>query len=174
MRALAFAPRSRELAVGTADGGIALVAVDRRDRASRRLPGHYASVNSLAFSPDGELLVSASADSTVCLWPLAEPVVEPIVLRGHRSWVWAVAVSRDGRWVASGSADRTVRLWLASNADLAAQVCGHVTRNMSRAEWRDLVSPDEAYEETCPGLPVPEAGPSGEAPWRGDGGTEHE
>ena len=33
-------------------------------------------------------------------------------------------------------------------------LCTKLTRNMSRAQWREWVSPDIDYIELCPGLPV--------------------
>ena len=36
------------------------------------------------------------------------------------------------------------------------ELCAKLTRNMSRKQWREWVSPDIDYLEQCPGLPIPE------------------
>jgi hypothetical protein len=68
-----------------------------------------------------------------------------------------VAFSLDGTRIASGGlasgdVDNTVRVW-PGYADAAA-VCAKLTSNMSHHQWRDWVSPNIGYTETCPGLPT--------------------
>jgi hypothetical protein len=65
-----------------------------------------------------------------------------------------VAFSPDGRRIVSGSWDQTLRLWPAPEA-WPGELCKKLTRNMSRKEWREWVSPEIEYVEQCPGLPIP-------------------
>jgi uncharacterized membrane protein YqiK len=111
-------------------------------------------VGAVAFSSDGHCLVSGSADKTLRLWDVqtGQPLGEP--LRGHGGSVLSVAFSPDGRCLVSGSQDETLRLWPAPKV-WPDMLCAKLTRNMSRKEWREQVSPDIEYLEQCPGLPIP-------------------
>ncbi len=64
-----------------------------------------------------------------------------------------VAFSPDGKRIVSGSEDMTLRLWLAPKT-WPDELCAKLTRNMSRKEWRELVSPEINYVCQCPGLPI--------------------
>ena len=66
----------------------------------------------------------------------------------------SVAFSPDGRRIVSGSHDKTLRLWPAPDA-WPDELCAKLTRNMSRKQWREWVSPDLDYVKQCPGLPIP-------------------
>ena len=63
-----------------------------------------------------------------------------------------VAISPDGRWATEASNDGTMRLSPAV-AD-PSQLCGKLTINMSRKQWRDWVSRAIKYITLCPGLPI--------------------
>ncbi|WP_165975688.1 WD40 repeat domain-containing serine/threonine protein kinase [Actinomadura rubrisoli] len=107
VRAMAFDPTGRVVAIGGDDGTVTLW-----DCAARRRLGtvpHDRSVYAVAFSPDGRTLATASGD-TVVLWDVAQRK-RTATLTGHRGLVSSLAFSRDGRTLASGGFDGTVRLW---------------------------------------------------------------
>ena len=61
---------------------------------------------------------------------------------------------RCGRWLVTGWSD-DFSVWAWQPADLIAQACARLTRNLTRAEWR-LYLGDEPYRATCPALPAAE------------------
>jgi WD40 repeat protein len=112
VRALAFSPDGRTLALGTDSGAVKLLDVESR---TMRLAGtHVQAVLSLAFSPDGRTLASGSFDNTVRLWHAATGE-ELFALRGHREAVRALGFAPDGRTLATGSwgnsGEGELRLW---------------------------------------------------------------
>jgi len=123
-------------------------------RDTKRLIPVGAAVISIAFSPDGRRIVSGSVDKTLRLWNAATGEAIGAPLQGHGGEVQSVAFSPDGRRIVSGSEDKTLRLWPAPDA-WPDELCNKLTRNMSRKQWREWVSPDIDYTEQCPGLPIP-------------------
>ncbi|QFS91107.1 translocation protein TolB [Mycobacterium sp. THAF192] len=149
---VAFSPDGRRLAASSYDSLIRVWDVEDWRPAGEPLNGHQGLVRSVVFSPDGQRLASGGFDGTVRLWDVStgQPFGDP--LRGHDYPVVDVAFSPDGTLVASASYDTTVRLWPASATE--SQLCDKLTANMSHRQWRDWVSPDIDYRQTCPDLPI--------------------
>jgi energy-coupling factor transporter ATP-binding protein EcfA2 len=126
---------------------------------SRLLTGHTDAVRGVAFSPDGALLATASQDRTVRLWDVVTGQPHGPALTGHTDAVRGVAFSPDGALLATASADRTVRLWNPFFHDWVTVGCGLVNRNLSMAEWNQLL-PGIPYERTCPALPPGQGAPA--------------
>jgi len=157
--AVAFRPDGRELAVGTGTTVQLRPLADPTARPSDELEVG-APVNGVAYDVDGHALVVA-AGPTVQLWDLRASgsrasVVNPVLLRDHTDEVTSVAVSPDGRHFATASRDGTARLWLWLDplVDLACRTAG---RNLTQAEWRQLL-PGDTYRATCPDWPPGEKG----------------
>jgi hypothetical protein len=136
------------VAVGTVEGPILLYA-HGLDGPPVELAGHTSTVTALSFGAQGSRLASASLDDSVRLWDVRTPSREPIVLSGHAGWVWAVALSADGQRLVSGGADRTVRFWPTQAQPMVAEICGHVTRDLTPEEWAAYLPTDIPRQPTC-------------------------
>ncbi len=110
LAALACSHDGKRLAAADDDGGVTVLAADRRGWQKQfRLSGHAHRVAALTFSPDGRRLAQA-AGFTVRLLDAASR--RPLaVLNGHDDLVAALAFSPDGRTLASAGLDGTVVLW---------------------------------------------------------------
>ena len=151
------------------------------------IKGHEVEVASVAFSPDGKRLLLSGAKGTLRLWDTetGQPLSQEFKYHGGKAE--RVAFSSDGKLLFSGDAE-TLRLWDAQTGRPIVQpllwraseaftsygkqvlsggpkawsdlLCAKVTRNMSRKEWREQVSPDIEYHEQCSGLPIPPDAPA--------------
>lgn len=151
---IAFAPDGDTLASGSVGGSLRFWSVRDREQLGEPLAAHVPGVvEDVAFGQSGATLVSAGSDGTVRLWDVPGRQALGRPLRGHDGAVYGVAFAPDGRAVASGGDDTTVRLWdgilWRDLADLESQVCSLVVRNLTQAEWDELV-PGLAYRTTCP------------------------
>jgi WD40 repeat protein len=135
----------------TADYGFEIVDGPTGELVYRRDNAHTHEITAMRFTPDGKYLATASFDRTIKVWELESGrEVARIV---ENAPVLAVGFSGDGRMLAAATdtGDAAVYLW--RPADLIAQACRHLTRNLLRTEW-DLYLPGREYRPTCPQLPI--------------------
>jgi len=110
---------------------------------------HELGVLEVTYSPDGKYFATCSRDRTARLWEAATG--RELARIAHERGVRTVTFSPNGRYVAIASqADAWVWLWRPE--DLIAEACNHLTRNLTREEWRAYLG-DEPYRKTCPELP---------------------
>ncbi len=129
---------------------------------------HGNNVFTVAFTTDGKYVVSGGCDQlnaaqsctqgTARVWDAFTG--KEIARMTHDGNVKSVAFSPDGKYVVSGSDDNTARVWIYRPEDLIAEACSHVTRNLTRAEWKQYIGDALPYQAVCPNLPIePESTP---------------
>jgi WD40 repeat protein len=113
LRALAFSPDGKMLAVGAEDVYLFDVTPKAVNPAGVVKAGVFmgkTSVRALAFSPDGKYLVFGHGDNSVRVWDVAGKA-ETAAAKVHQGKLFAAAVSPDGKFAATGSADKTAVVW---------------------------------------------------------------
>ncbi|NOX55553.1 MAG: WD40 repeat domain-containing protein [Planctomycetes bacterium] len=119
--AMAVAPRSEWLALGTTpDDSLALYSLASWKLVSI-LPSHDSTINDIAFSPDGRWIASASQDRKILLRRM-DKLHQPHVLHGHRAPVRTIAFTPDSQTLVSGGEDGQVLLWNVATARLSLRL----------------------------------------------------
>ena len=149
---IALSPDGSRLVVG--EFGILRVRDAITGRARTQMKGHSGSVAAVVLNQDGTRIVSGANDGMARL-PPDSSTGQPIGLpwRGHTGLVNSVAFNADETRIISGSEDATIRFWPAPKG-YADELCAKLTTNLSRPQWRELVSADIGYRLQCPGLPI--------------------
>jgi len=127
VKALAFSPDDRLLAVGCKDRTVRLWNMAEK-KIIATLSGHENDVSSVVFNSDGTLLASGSRDCCIKLWKRtgdSQQFTETTTIREHGENVQALSFSPDGRLLASASWDETVRLWDVETGSAVALLTGH-------------------------------------------------
>jgi conflict system STAND superfamily ATPase/WD40 domain-containing protein len=147
---VAFSPDGRYVVSGSDDKTVRVWDVATGKEVA--LMTHDDGVFSVSFSPDGRYVVSSgSLDGTIRVW---DARIGKEVARINDGIVMPVAFSPDGRYVVAGSADGTVRVWAYLPADLIANACMVMPRNLTRAEWELYIGDLLPYQAVCPNLPI--------------------
>jgi WD40 repeat protein len=158
--AVVFSPTSNDIIIGDQKGEIRIITAGQIRRV---LSGHTSLIQELKFSHSGKFLASASYDRTLRLWNMENLKEQPTVLTGN-DWVWSMAFSPDDEQIMGGihsvtegmrasDTDYTIHSWPTKNTIMSTELCGRITRNMSKDEWELYVADDLPREKTCENLP---------------------
>ena len=149
VQSVSFSPNGKQLAKASLDKTARLW--DAATGKELQRLSHDGGVTAVSFSPDGKQLATASWDNTARLWDAATG--KELQRLSHDGTVKAVSFSPDGKQLATASNDNTARLWLWQPKDLAKQLCGRLSYNLSWSQWQEHLE-GEPYRKTCPDLPV--------------------
>ncbi|MCA9261236.1 MAG: protein kinase, partial [Planctomycetales bacterium] len=117
VRAVAFAPQTKQLATGGQDNTIILWDADAA-RPAKTLRGHASHVRGLSFSPDGSTLLSVGRDRQVKRWSPGEYAERQSLASDATGEALMVGkFSRDGAAIVTAGRDRTARLWNARSGE---------------------------------------------------------
>jgi hypothetical protein len=118
------------------------------------LSGSTYPLGPVAFQPEGELILAANESGELLFWEASEQHPRLMVRRIETTPIREIAFLSDGTFV-TGSESGGLAVWkeLMDPGSLAEAVCAKVGRNLTRAEWCQLIGPDIEYEPTCPDLP---------------------
>jgi WD40 repeat protein len=147
---LALSRDGRLLAVGCSCASLQLW--DTRTFQPHGSVMHMDSVpRTAAFSPDGRTLAAGGDDGKIGLWNVDDQSQLGAPLTGHKSPVGSLYFSPDGTRLLSASDNDAIRIWpvLPASAEL---LCAKLPYNMSREQWKALVSVVD-YIKVCPNLP---------------------
>ncbi|MGY1670317.1 nSTAND1 domain-containing NTPase [Geodermatophilus sp. SYSU D00710] len=144
-----YSARAGSVASGSGDGTIRLWDAETGEQRGDTLVGHPHEVNDVTISPSGTTLVSTGKDDTVRLWDVdsGRPIGEPLADDAEPV---ALDFDQDGSVVAVGRGDGLVELWDIRTPTLVREACETANRNMTEAEWTDLVGAAHEYRKTCP------------------------
>ena len=107
----ALSPDGHRIAIGNADGQLAILDADSENHPELiSWKAHSEKIVHAAFAPDGLRVLTTSGDNTARLWDSATGE-EVAVLNGHWATVTSAAFSPDGQRIVTASDDHTARIW---------------------------------------------------------------
>ena len=109
IRALAFSPDDRLIAVGDRNGLVQVRSSATGDLIST-FNGEVGECHALIFTPDGRQLIHGTGNGVIKIWDLAGKKLSS-ELNVHSKTILSLKLSRDGRTLASSSYDGSIILW---------------------------------------------------------------
>jgi eukaryotic-like serine/threonine-protein kinase len=133
VHSVAWSPNSEYIAMGVANGKIALWTADRTKENLDMMKAnvHLGAVQALSWSPDSRRLASAGQDGKINIWELTAPNTPSRSLSLTNSLpqsvgrVNSIAWSPDGVYLVAGIEDGKVLLWSANDAKFIREIHNH-------------------------------------------------
>jgi WD40 repeat protein len=117
---------------------------------------HSAGIDLITFNSDFSLLATSCRDKTIKLYFYSEffdrgnSVGGAVDIKDINSRIRSIMFTGDNKLVA-GTSDRNIRIWETSSEKLSSIICQRIKRDMTSAEWNDMVGVDIPYEKGCGG-----------------------
>jgi WD40 repeat protein len=106
---------------------------------------HEDEISKIRLSEQAMVLATVSA-GRVYVWDYSAGVL--LSQLADAGYVQDLRFSRNGRYLLTGGADGTAAVWLWRTADLQAEACKRLTRNLTPAEWQQYLGA-RPYRATC-------------------------
>jgi WD40 repeat protein len=148
VQSLQFAPDGKEIATGELTGNVEFWDPATGRRLGRTLGGQNGDVIGVVFNPSGTELLTTSTDGKLRLWDLASDKLVGAPLPGADTGGWGT-FTPDGKQVIAAFSSGTGVAWNVDPAAWKAQACQIAHRNLTHAEWHDLL-PGRRYRRVCP------------------------
>jgi WD40 repeat protein len=109
-------------------------------------------ITRFALTPDGRYLATIDLENlrVIHIWDLA--LGREIARMNDASEELDGLLFEGAYLIAQNGAEK--HSWLWQHEDMWKEACRRLTRNFSHSEWSQFL-PDEPYQVTCPGLPIP-------------------
>lgn len=118
LRAMAYSPQRKEIAVAASDRNIYVLDVDTLSIKAIIERAHANSVFSICFSPDGKKLLSGGRDALLKVWSADNDWACISNQAAHLFTINTICFHPFGHWFATGSRDKTIKIWDANNLEL--------------------------------------------------------
>ncbi|HEU5362183.1 MAG TPA: BTAD domain-containing putative transcriptional regulator [Gaiellaceae bacterium] len=146
VQSIRFSPDGRTIVTGDFSGNAEFWDAATGRRVGHVLGGQNGDVLSVTYSPDGRQLVTTSTDGRFRLWDVASGKLIGVLpgadLGGFGTYM------PDGRHVIGAFRSGLGVVWDVDPADWRRQACRIAHRELSRAEWHDVL-PRRAYRPVC-------------------------
>ncbi|MGZ4335103.1 MAG: nSTAND1 domain-containing NTPase, partial [Gaiellaceae bacterium] len=149
VQSIRLSPDGRTIATGDFLGNVDFWDADTGRQVGHTLGGQNGDVLSVSFSPDGRQLVTTSTDGKFRLWDVASGKLVGAPLPGADTGGWGTFFP-DGRHVAAAFWSGDGIIWDVDPAAWQRQACLVAHRDLTRAEWRDVL-PGRSYRPVCGG-----------------------
>jgi WD40 repeat protein/DNA-binding SARP family transcriptional activator len=142
-----FSGDGRQIATGDFAGNVEFWDPATGRQVGRTLGGQNGIVLSVTFDPTGTEVMTTSRDGKFRLWNLASGKLVGAPLPGDDTGGWGTFFP-DGRRVIAVFDSGIGVVWNVDPSAWKAQACTIAHRNLTRAEWRDLL-PQRRYRPVC-------------------------
>ncbi len=146
--AIRFSPDGKMIATGDLSGNVEFWDPLSGHQVGRTLGGQNGLALSVTFNRRGTQLLTTSTDGKLRLWDLSSGKLIGAPLPGADAGGWGTFFP-DGTRVIAVFPSGTGVIWNVDPRAWRSQACRVAHRNLSRAEWRDLV-PERSYGVVCP------------------------
>ena len=143
-----FSPDGKTIATGDLPGNVDFWDPFSGHKVGPTLGGHNGLVLSLSFNPSGTQLATTSGDGRFRLWDVASGKLIGAPLPGADTGGWGV-YEPNGKHLIAVFSSGTGMMWNVDPDAWRQHACRIAHRNLSVAEWRDLL-PRRAYRAVCP------------------------
>jgi WD40 repeat protein len=145
---VALSPDGKYLATGSGniENGLIQVWDILNDRPILQLPQN-SGTNAITFSPNGQYLAFEIAEDAISVWNLQTQQETARFGRTAYTSVLSFSSHSSQLLVMSGGTDVYLLRW--NPADLIAEACTRLSRNLTLSEWSTYFG-DEPYSPTCP------------------------